>query len=160
METSNRPCHARSKSSPVPEAEPWGEYISPSPSMIMPCPSDLSSMCGAQCGLGEALEGFTVMVEDFEGGGSSSRSSTNQETTTPTTLGTVTPTKNNSSDSLYQQAQQQQQRDEESPLPTLVAPPSPTTPEGGYQKRGRFLVWPVSMDPPSMAFPFLGMAPQ
>lgn len=158
MESSNRPCHARSKSSPFPEAEPWGEYISPSPSMIMPCASDLSSMCGAQCGLGEALEGFTVMVEDFEGGGSR----TNQETTTPS-LGTVTPTKNNSSDRLYQQAQQQQQqqqRDDESPLPTLVAPPSPMTPEGGYQKRGRFLVWPVSMGPPSMAFPFLGMAPQ
>lgn len=166
MESANRPCHARSKSSPVPEAEPWGDYISPCPSMILPCSGDLSSsMCGTQCGLGEALEGFVafseeeddnraVVVEDFEG------HSTNQATTT-TTLGTVTlPPKNDSSDSLYQQSQQQQKQRDESPSPPLVAPPSPTTPEGGYQKRGRFLVWPVSMDPPSMTFPFLGMTPQ
>ena len=182
MESSvSRPCHARSNSSPVPSAEPWGEYISPSPSLIMnPCShADLSCVCGAaQCGLGEALEGFMFPDDDggfLQGGGSGGGGQGNDHnralegldidtvTAAPpmedSTLPLTANHKNTSSDSLYLQQQQQQGRARnESPPPS---PPSPESGEGGgYQKRGRFLVWPVHMAPPSMTFPFLGLTPQ
>lgn len=163
MESAARPCHSRSKSTPVPESEPWGDYVSPCSSMILTCSGGSSdSLCGAQCGLGEALEGLIFPEEGFGGEDNNKAlleditAPTVESNTTTTTTSLTSSSKNGSCDSLYNS----QSRDP-SPEP-LVAPPSPSSSGGGggYQKRGRFLIWPVSMKPPSLDIPFLGLSPQ
>ena len=159
MEFANRPCHLRSKSSPVPSSEPWGESISPSPSMIIPCGSDLSVMCG----LGEALEGmiYPDELEDMHHD-DDMNSSTNvleyqEAAVSPTTVtAPLTPNKV-SSDSLCQEGVSSHCSSGNGSTQQSTPPASPTT---GYQKRGRFLIWPVTMEPPSMSLPFFGLTPQ
>eukprot|EP00977_Amphora_coffeiformis_P027787 scaffold34645_cov201-Amphora_coffeaeformis.AAC.2 len=150
MESIGRPVHCRSKSSPVPISEPWGQSISSSPSMVLPCSSD------SLCGLGEAIEGMVSSQEDEDGAFHHVEEAIQYEANTPTLESLpITPVKN-SSDSLCQP----QANDETCASTEDVSPPH--TPPGGYQKRGRFLIWPVTMDPPAMGIPlpFFGMTPQ
>ena len=97
------------------------------------------------CGFGEALEGMLSFHEDdFH-----EENAIQYEANIPAPELSMIPNKN-SLDSICQQAAQPHQQD--------VSPP--ISPQG-YQKRGRFLIWPVTMDPPNMVgIPFFGMTPQ
>jgi hypothetical protein len=63
--------------------------------------------------------------------------------------------------STTQDASQVVAEESSSPTGTTLQdsyPSSATTPP--YQKRGRFLVWPVSMEPPQLSIPLFGLARQ
>lgn len=142
MESISRPGHNRSKSSPVPSSKPWGEeLITSSASMILPCGSS-----GSMCGFGEVLDGMMSSHEDdFH-----VEDTTEYETNMPPPESTITPNKT-SSDGLCQQTEASPTQGQEKSAAPPVSPQ-------GCQKRGRFLIWPVTMEPPTMVgLPFFGM---
>ena len=119
--------------------------------MVLPCSSD------SLCGFGEALEGMVSFQEDDDAFHPVEKA-IQYEANIPTLESVSMTSAKNSSDRLCQQIA----IDETSSASTQEVSP-PHSPPGGYQKRGRFLIWPVTMEPPTVGIslpPFFGMTPQ
>lgn len=141
METVDRPYHVRSNSSPTPLSEPWAEDIVPSSiSLITPCGGDPT------CGFSEALEGIFPLETDYE---AQDRAFIFEQ---PPTVSTLTPNKS-SSQNLCPAPEESAGVVETANLQT-----SPQNTPTNYQKRGRFLVWPVNVEPPQLSLPFFGLS--
>lgn len=171
-ESHRRPCHYRSNSSPTPHAEPWTDAIPSSPSMILPCGSDLSAMCG----IGQALESMIYHeMDDYDAGDDDEEANEHRaatimmENAPVATAGTTTPSLPTKSSFGSQDGSEHfacaagESSRELSPPPSPIPTTMSTTPV--YQKRGRFTIWPVTEMTadaaiPKIGFSFFGVTPQ